>query len=296
MADDETAEATRPGEELDEQTPAIEAAPPTPDLLVTEDRQLQLSDAQALAARRGLSIVLFAGPTDAGKTTLLVKIWSSFLADPILGGARFAGSWTSLGFERRDFQTRAASKRDRPAVPRTRQEDDGFLHLRVSDGQELRELLLSDMAGETFDAIVNGATFSDELDWSSRISCALVCVSADAISNGATRSKALSAARLVLRHLRNVDPAPRVAVTLTKADALSGDAEDRWKKESAKLLTLAAEIDPNAAVLTTAALPADGAPSRGLDAVVDWILEKRRTEAVEPADLPRAKRTAGRLV
>lgn len=287
---DEVDDEPRPGEELDDDISQPEN--PGGAALVTSDRQMQLADAQPLAARRGLTIALLAGPNDAGKTTLLTKLWSSLLADARLGSAAFAGSWTSLGFERRDWTTRAASREASPHVPRTHQEDDGFLHLRLHDGRDLREIMLSDMAGETFKRILNDTPVDEVLEWSARLNCVAVCVNAEAIADGAQRSNALEAARLLLVQLRAA-ARPRIAVVLTKADKLGGH-EERWQRESEKLLTLARGTDADASIITTAALPESGSP-RGLEEFIDWVVATRDEEDDVSVQLPRASRTAGRI-
>jgi len=157
----------------------------------------------------------------------------------------------------------------------------------------LREVMFSDMAGETFGRIVNGTPVDEVLGWSSRLNCVAVCINAEAIVDGAQRSNALEAARLLLMQLQRQPARPRIAIVLTKADKL-GDEEDRWRRESVKLETLARTMDPDAVLISTAALPESGS-AQGLDDFIDWVAAVRDDEDEEPPNVPRAQRTAGRV-
>lgn len=282
-----------PGEELDDhdRQPESEGR-----LVLTEDRQLLLDNAEDLAARRGLDVMLLVGEVESGKTTLLVAIWNLFLAQGSVGDISFAGSRTALGFERRAWRSRLASREERASTRRTYQEDNGFLHLRISTPEGLRELLFSDVAGETFERIRQGEPLGGYITWLSRVDAAVVLVSGRALADNALRSTALSNTRSLLRQMLKASErgAMRVAVVLTMGDLVVNNTRRQWKKEAQPLLALAREIDDDAAIIETAARPEDGGSPQGLDELLAWLLRAPAPAAPVPIAPARTARIAGR--
>ncbi len=283
-----------PGEELEEIEEVASGTTPTR----TEDLQLSIENAEPIAGRRGMTVTLVAGEANTGKTSLLTGVWRQCLQTGGVGKLRFAGTWTALGFERRAWLTRAAAKQDASTTLRTFQEDNGFLHLRLADGTDLHELLLSDVAGETFKNIRKGATFGQALKWAGRTDNAVVLVSGAAVNNNATRSTALAHTRTLLKQLRRLEPAPRVAVALTMSDMLDEYGRARWDAEKVALVELAKAVHADAQLFETAAQPQSGESPEGLDRLVEWLTQPKDASAqveADPVEQQRPERTAGRV-
>ncbi|MCH8823488.1 MAG: hypothetical protein IH984_08285 [Planctomycetes bacterium] len=102
--------------------------------------------------------VVIGGRSDSGKTTLIASIYERF-NHGTFAGYLFAGSDTLIGFERICHHSRLVSNRLEPKTERTaRAVSHRFLHLRVckeNKGHTHRDLLLSDVSGEEFQAAIN---------------------------------------------------------------------------------------------------------------------------------------------
>ena len=119
-------------------------------------------EASRLLSERPARVVLCAGSQESGKTTFLARIGEMFRAGSF-PHYRFAGSLTLCGFERATWLATITSGTGRPATKRTRRiENDTFLHLRVhpaEDAADHLDLLISDLAGETFPTAVASREF-----------------------------------------------------------------------------------------------------------------------------------------
>jgi hypothetical protein len=283
-----------PGEELlDDEAIAPEAAEGR-EALVTTDQFLTLADTEDLAERHGLTVVLIAGEYKSGKTTLLVALWNSLLNHGAISDAHFAGSRTALGFERRAWLARLACQGEKPDTDRTHESTNGFLHLRLVANNRMREVLLSDVAGETFRQVRYGTPFREKIEWLDSAHLALFLVDGEDFADDGRRSSALSNTRRLIGQLRESGATPRVAVVLAKADLIPSELRNKWDREGQVLLDLAREIDTDAALLeVTARPPGDGGPA-GLQDVLGVVLEPPSAPAArfQPA---RAERMIGRF-
>ncbi len=284
-----------PGEELEEDEEAREEDALAERALTTDDRQLPLAQAEDLAGEGVLDVVLLVGEPETGKTTLLVALWDALLAQGAIGTAMLAGSRTALGFERRAWLSRLLSNGERRDTLRTYQEDNGFVHLRLLADAEIHEVLLSDIAGETFRQVREGASFSDKLPWLGRADSALLCVDGASLADGARRSTALTNARVLLRQLTLArgDRGLRLAIVLTMADLVTDNVRRRWNDGRESLMSLARELDVDAVALETSAR-AD--PPLGLEELVSWILEEPRIETPISTPGKRPSRVSARTV
>lgn len=128
--------------------------------------KLTISEASQFLNERPARVVLCVGAQWSGKTTFLARVGEMF-RDGSFARYRFGGSLTLCAFERATWRATIASGADRPDTIRThRRENDTFLHLRVypaadPDGQ--LELLISDLAGETFPTAVASREFCADL-------------------------------------------------------------------------------------------------------------------------------------
>jgi hypothetical protein len=288
VADDEEL----PGEELDDDLVHAEDVEETRHL-VTDDRQISIDDAEDVAGEGVLDVVLLVGEPETGKTSLLVALWDALLAAGHIGDAKFAGSRTALGFERRAWMSRLLSEGTRRDTLRTYQEDNGFVHLRLRSGDDAHEVLLSDVAGETFRQVRQGEAFATKLPWIGRANSVLLFIDGDSLADGARRSTALTHARTLLKQLKLAigEGNIRVAVILTMADLVQGETRERWEAAQPTLRTLAQELDPAATILETSAR---AVPPMGLTELVEWVLEEPAAATPVRSRAPRASRVAGR--
>lgn len=146
--------------------PAIDAPSVLESRRFYTGEKLTISEASRLLNERPAQVVLCAGAQWSGKTTFLALIGEMF-RDGSFTRYRFGGSLTLCAFERATWRATIASGAERPDTQRTpRRENDTFLHLRVypagdSDGH--LELLISDLAGETFPTAVASREFCADL-------------------------------------------------------------------------------------------------------------------------------------
>lgn len=267
--------------------------------VTTSDAALSLDEAQPLTSRRGALIALMLGEVGTGKTTLLVELWTAFMVGGKVGDCAFAGSATSLAFEARAYGSRLASGSFPGETLRTAEADDGFLHLRLSRaGVLLPDLLLADITGEHSQHIREGRPLEDELPWASRVDRFLVLVDGAAFRDTSKRENALNRAKRLLFQLQAspaVGPSSRVAVVLSKSDALRSSDRRTWREAEQALLDIARQTDPQAIALRTAARPADHSPPVGLQETLDFLFLADRAAPRTAPSSPSPQRAMSRM-
>ena len=216
--------------------------------VVTTGEAMTLAQALTLCRRRGSRFVLLMGEGGTGKTALLASLWQRIQAGEALAGHRLAGSRTALGFERRAHWGRLESGQLRATFPATPTEDGFVLDLRVRrpDG-ELIELLLADVGGGAFERVRQGRPLLQEIPWAMHADRFVVVLDAAALSvPGESEIAATRALRqlLALRSSGAVRATARVALALTKADALSASGVSALARHEPNLLAHAAALDP----------------------------------------------------
>lgn len=146
---------------------ATTSAPKPPEIVRfhTGDK-LTPGEASKILNDRAARVVLLAGSRDSGKTTFLARLGEMFRGGTFVR-YRFAGSLTLCAFERASWLATINSGASRPKTPRTsRIENDTFYHLRTCRDSSLTkhlDLLISDLAGETFPAAVANQDFCTNL-------------------------------------------------------------------------------------------------------------------------------------
>lgn len=128
--------------------------------------KLTVYEASRLLNDRPTKMVLCAGAQSSGKTTFLARIGEMF-RDGSFSHYRFIGSLTLCAFERASWRSTITSGATRPDTSRThRRENDTFYHLRVHPKEDIGyglDVLLSDLAGETFQTAVGSKAFCEDL-------------------------------------------------------------------------------------------------------------------------------------
>jgi len=124
-------------------------------VVLPEGKKLNESAALDLAKSRPVQWIVLAGPSDAGKTTLLTSLYELLQWREVEGYA-FAGSMTLPAFEESCYLSRRVSGNSKAHTPRTRYEGPNplYLHLRIRSTKGLRpfrDILCTDVSGEMFE-------------------------------------------------------------------------------------------------------------------------------------------------
>ncbi|WP_241979259.1 TRAFAC clade GTPase domain-containing protein [Cryobacterium sinapicolor] len=251
---------------------------------------LTLSEANRLVGDVPSTVVLIAGEANAGKTTLLVELFAQFLSGPT-GPWEYAGSQTVSGFHRRHKPARASSGATSPATARTQDDEIHHLHLAVAAGSRRVDLVVSDIRGEVFESIIDGATALQELPFLPRVDICLVLVDGEQMGHASTRSLQLLRAQQLLMGLLEhggLRDETRVLLIATKADKLTPQVRDA---STAALEAIAGGLRRRPAPVAARALsarPADNTAPMGLAEVLEYLVEKpvSTSQPVAPTTQP----------
>jgi hypothetical protein len=243
--------------------------------LITVEDAMSLEQARSLSGRRGVRLVLVMGEAGTGKTALIAMLWQQFLEQDGLGGHRIAGSRTVRGFERRAHRARLAASQTRTRFAPTLAQDGGVLHLRVRrpDGRRV-ELLIADLAGEQFERVREGRPLPDELPWVRRTDRFAIVLDGEALSVPGESEIAVTRSRRLLLALQAsaaVRESARVAVVVTKCDALDAAGAAALARHEGDLLEAARGSDPEAICVRTAAVAHARAERQGLGELIGWL-------------------------
>lgn len=262
---------------VDESEPdELPAAPAARFVTFESGESLGLSQANDLRAERPCRFILVAGEVKAGKSTLLVELFGKFLKGPYEGWD-FAGSSTLRAFDRVHAPSRESSGMSLPDTARTADEGMRFLHLRLS--KETRtDLMLSELSGERFKGVIDGASIKDQVPVAEVADRCLVLVDGNLMTAASTRARAFGRARLMLGGLTEsggVPPKTPTLILATKADLWQPIAEAEVRKESEALVAFGRERGLDASWAALAARPPDDvSPEIGVPDVIAWMLEQ----------------------
>src|ERR1017187_6578902 len=174
--------------------------------------KLTVREASRLLNERPARVVLCAGSRESGKTTFLARIGEMF-RDGSFRRYRFAESFTLWGFDRASWLATIASGTGRPVTKRTRRiENDTFLHLTIhpeADATQHLDLLISDLAGETFPTAVASGAFCAELHALGRADHLVVFVDCARLADRALRHPECDNARAFLQRVSSVKHNPQ---------------------------------------------------------------------------------------
>lgn len=261
--------------------------------LLSGDQSLSEGEANRVAGHHGGTVILVAGCLDAGKTTMLVQLFDQFLRGPF-AGLTFAGSETLDAFDARHFGCRYDSGNPKPDTDRTPDIDMRFLHLRLAEDGQRRALLPTDLRGELFEDLVNGAKVADRIPIAATAAKTVLLVDGATLADLRSRETAETNALLLIGSLasagglRHGSP---LLIVLSKADLLDHDkALLGWAKACLSRLEDEAKRRgfTNVDHLVLAARPEAGGSPQGLKRLLKWMWEPSselpvRTPAVLPA-------------
>jgi hypothetical protein len=242
---------------------------------------LGTSQANDLRAARRAPVVLLAGEVSAGKSTLIVEIFGKFLKGPYQGWD-FAGSETLQAFDRLHAPARGSSGRSAPETLRTPDEGARFLHLALNRDHRL-DLLLSDLSGELFAGLVDGAPVAESIPTASVADKCLFLIDGSEASSASTLSRLFTRARRMLGAL--TEPGGLVAGTptliiATKADLWS-ESMTSIEGKLAELKQFAEGRGMQASVATVAARPTSSGAEVGMPEVFEWLTSSSRPSSNE---------------
>lgn len=289
------AESTPEPDELTEEVDDIEeedvaTVPETVDQVVQlgGGESLTTPEAHDIAAEYGAEIILIAGEFKAGKTTLMIELYSRFLEGPV-GGWLFAGSRTLVALDKRHLPTRYASGNVAATTERTQPEHEGLIHLRIVKEERTVPLFFTDLRGERFEHVTDGVPAAGEVPNVARANRTMVLIDGEKIGDVALRQTAMHRGRQLiggLTELGGVTLGRPMAIVLTKQDLVDAD-QLKWFAEQARpLAEFACERGADASIMTIAARP-DSAPDspQGLEHVVTWLTAQMPKSADEPDPL-----------
>jgi hypothetical protein len=241
---------------------------------------ITLSQAEELAQAHSAYVVLIAGEFRSGKTTLVAEIYGRFLRGPYRSWS-FAGSQTLYALDRRYHRTREKSGLDKPDMPRTPDEEMRVLDLRLISQQRRLSLMFSDVRGELFDNISQGAPVESEVPLAARANAVVVLLNGFKLRDWADRGEALNLFRQLIAGLAEDGGVPvgtPLAIVLSKRDLLADEDLEWFERHETKLRELAARVGYGpVAVFPLAACPEEPPHEPdGLDPLFDWLCEPRQ--------------------
>jgi len=193
--------------------------------------KLTLSEASRLLNDRPARLVLCAGAKDSGKTTFFARLGEMF-CDGSFARYGFAASLTLCAFARASWLATINSGVARPMTKRTlRSENDTFLHLCIHAADDPKckfELLLSDLAGETFPTAVASREFCAGLHALARADHLVVFLDCAQLADSAKRHSECDNVRAFLQRVIAVKHQPRdlrVQVVFSRWDYITRQPE-----------------------------------------------------------------------
>lgn len=272
---------------------SAELPPPRARIKITGGDGLTLSEANVLVGDVPSTVVLIAGEANAGKTTLLVELFAQFLTGPVHGW-QYAGSRTLSGFHRRHKPARASSGSTSPATERTQDDDIRHLHLAVASRTRRVDLVVSDIRGEVFESIVDGADAHDQLPFLPRVDVCLVLVDGELMRRASTRTLQLLRAKQLLMGLLAPDAladGAKVLIVATKADTLTPQLQDTVTSELDKMVSSVLRRPVSVSTSVLSARPADQTSRQGLVEVFEILVSdrERRPQIRQQVTLPGAR-------
>lgn len=120
-----------------------------------DGRVIPLNEINRIALSNPTKLIILAGMTKSGKTTLLLSLLHLFETTRSFGGFIFGGSETLISFEEFAHESRVESQSLLADTPRTNVTDEpiNFLHLKIApevDPTSIQDVVFTDVSGEQF--------------------------------------------------------------------------------------------------------------------------------------------------
>jgi len=189
---------------------------------------LQPQEAARIMGAAPTRVIVFGGPYESGKTTLISSIYERFRKGPF-ADLCFCGSCTLLGFERISYLGRQASGLARPQMERTTQQMGRqmfHLHLYDSARRVVQDVLLTDLSGEEFENVRNFGGTCRGLDVIARADHFVLLIDGAKLRDVTLRQQARDESCTILRRLQEkglLGKRSLVDVLFSKWDLVEGD-------------------------------------------------------------------------
>lgn len=199
--------------------------------------ELGYADVLSLSRSRYVHVVAVLGPTNAGKTCLLISLYLLALNRMLSPHFRFAGSRTLLGFEHR---ARGLRKWDQGALPaefadHTRLGDPrapSFVHIAFDEDEtssKRREFLFTDLPGEWTTDLIDRAETANRFQFLSRADAVVVVLDGPRLAAAETRQQEIMQTEHLLQRLVETIKLPLttpIVFVVSKCDELTGNPAD----------------------------------------------------------------------
>lgn len=243
------------------------------------DRSLSVSEANAVTSRDESVVILVAGDVKAGKTTLVVELFAAFLSGPVSSWS-FAGSSTLRALDLIHQDARLSSGNTEATTERTQADDIRLLHVRVQSRQRRVSLLLSDVRGEFFEDLVNGADVAVAAPIAGRADRAVVVLDGAKVLDSAGAREAIWRANQLIGALTEQGGLPDgtpALIALTKSELLSERELREFKAVvEAELLAVAKARGLEPEFLAVSARPQDPTKApKNLAALLKWLTKEK---------------------
>jgi len=180
--------------------------------------ELTPESARPITQSRLSRIIVLAGPSESGKTTMLAAIYEKLCRGPF-AGVRFAGSQTLWAWEQRCHTLRIR------ATERTKVTDgQPLLHLCLQNEQNAEQTIdvfMTDISGERFEAAVEATDECKKLTLVKRADHFVVCLDGEKLCDSLLRHRIRAEGSKMLRAFIEagmLGRASSVMVLFTKAD------------------------------------------------------------------------------
>jgi GTPase SAR1 family protein len=204
----------------------------SPSIELHDGEELTVKTAQLITARSQTRVVVLAGDSESGKTTLLTAIYEKFQRGSFAGFS-FAGSQTLMGFERRCWHSRIASNANLPETQRTISGEQNLLHLRLRKNQDKtnvkRDILLFDISGEDFREARTSREVCLQFEVLKRADHLVLLIDGAKIADVNLRHEALRNSRQLLQRFLDLEMLPQkpnINVLFTKYDLIQQQEQD----------------------------------------------------------------------
>jgi hypothetical protein len=248
--------------------------------LLSGDEGLDADEVSKFLSSRRAKLVMPLGSKEAGKTTLVLRLYTQFLAGPV-ANLSFASTETLLKFEKIALPSRLEAGVDLPETIRTPfgETDRIYLHLGVAEDQCVEDMFFINLSGEYSDRVGNGHDPNTELPQLRSCDRVLICVDGAEVAGNRGRSDlVVGRTRQLLRSLAEqttLAGAAQVALVLTKWDSVSAsaDAEARWEEARPNLVDLAEKLGrPTTTFAVAARKLVSDPPDDGMEALTRWLV------------------------
>lgn len=251
--------------------------------------RLSMEGAGRITAEQRARVVVLAGPQRSGKTTLLAEIYSQYQHGPFAGYA-FAGSASLMAFEQCCHESRAQSGLELPTTTRTSRAETGMLHLALlpDAGGGIVQILLSDVSGEFYEAVLNLPQQAAAIPALSRADAVSLVIDGEGLAELRERNKVKYDVELLLDALLehgNLRPDTTIDPVIAKWDCVAAAGQDAVKFAKSLAQDVVARVStsrPSSSVLTCARSLRDASVKSGYG--LDDLLH-RWTESSTAGDL-----------